>query len=533
MKPASRKNAIIHDWPRAGNFRRSIRFEFSLYVSLVVLALMLVTGWVMTDMYVSKTSEQVINEALVRVRSYSNTAGKLIISSENPDALLLNNLLKRLTEDYPDAYWAGIAAKDGVILAHTDIKKVIASEKLTPIESDRIVGLLADGEALNVRGDTINLMVPVTESGIQVGTLAMASSTHRIKMARSESIKTVVGITLLMMLIGIPATMLVLNRKLRPVSVITDHLKKVSVDNISLEIPVKSRNELGYLAKTLGVMGRRLNQAQKDMLERERMNRELEIAREIQANLLPNQNPTGDSFEIACFYRSAREVGGDYYDFIEFDDENLGIIVADVSGKSLPGMLVMLLTRDIIKSVSRHTIEPARLLTRVNAELGENVRKGMFVTMFYGVLNRATGELQFASAGHNPLVRFHADRTGHELIKTRGYPLGMVSSKQFADRIEQTRINLSAGDWVIQFTDGVNEAKNANSEEFGMDRFTGILESGRNLSPNEVTEKVVTGIDNFVEGSSQFDDITLLALKWSGLLVGNSDTKQRVATSVG
>lgn len=524
MNPEIENNETNADWPQAGQFRRSIRFEFSLYISLIVLALMSVTGYVMTSMYVEKTTEQVINEALVSVRSYSNTAAKLIISSDEPDVLLLNNLLNRLTEDYSDAYWAGIAGQDDAFLAHTDIKKVLASEKVDAIGSDSVIALLNPGEELDIHGDTIRLAVPITENGIRVGTFALASSTRRINQAKTESIKTVVSITLIMMLIGIPATMFVLNRKLRPVRVITDHLKNVSVDDISLDIPVNTRNELGYLARTLGVMGRRLNQAQKDMIEKERINRELEIAREIQANILPDQSPAGAMFEVACFYRSAREVGGDYYDFIEFDHDNLGIIVADVSGKSLPGMLVMLLTRDIIKSVSRHVTEPARLLTMVNAELRDNIRKGMFVTMFYGVLNKATGILTFASAGHNPLIKFGRASEGHEVLKTRGYPLGMVASKQFSERIEQVQLRLQPGDWVVQYTDGINEGRNADDEEFGMRRFTEILEAGRRLPPDDLVNNVVSGLDDFSQGSTQFDDITLFALKWSGQTVDNIDS---------
>ncbi len=516
MKPEIEQKKVNQEWPRAEQFRRSIRFEFSLYISLAVVVLMAVTGYVMTDMYVRKTTEQVIGEALASVRSYSNTAGKLIISPDKPDALLLNNLLRRLTADYSDAYWAAIAGQDSVFLAHTDMRKVLMADKLERISSDSTIAFLKNDEALDIKGDTILLAVPVTENGIRVGTFATASSTRRIAQARSASIRAVASITVVMILIGIPATMMILNRKLRPVRVIADHLKKVSIDAISLDIPVKTRNELGYLARTLSVMGDRLSQAQKDMIERERINRELEIAREIQSNILPDQSPTGTSFQISCFYRSAREVGGDYYDFIDLDNGNLGIIVADVSGKSLPGMLVMLLTRDIIKSLTRHTTEPAQLLTQVNKELLRNIKKGMFVTMFYGVLDKNTGLLTFASAGHNPLVKFGRDSSGPEILKTRGYPLGMVPSRQFDERIEQVRLELRPADWLIQYTDGISEARNANAEEFGMERFTSILESGTDLSTDDMVARVIEGIDRFCQGGTQFDDITLLALKWEG-----------------
>ncbi len=519
MNRETEKQSIETAWPESSRFRRSIRVEFSIYISAIVLALMFVTGWVMTDMYVTKATEQVINEALVRVRSYSGPAGKLIISNDEPDALMLNNVLKKLSEDYPDTYWAGITDQHDVFLAHSDIKQVISSQKLTLSQAVDHSELLDSGETLCIKGDTIFLSVPIKENDLLLGTFALASSTHRINEARYESIKTVLTITLIMMLVGVPATLLVLHRKLRPVSIITDHLKEVSFDDISLNIPIDTKNEFGYLAKTLGVMGKKLNQARLDVIERERINRELEIAREIQSNMLPRQYPVGTSFQIAGNYRSAKEVGGDYYDFIEFDEENIGIIVADVSGKSLPGMLVMLLTRDIIKKVARNIIKPAELLTEVNAELQENIKRGMFVTMFYGVLNKKSGRLSFASAGHNPLIKLSTETGNHELIKTRGYPLGMMPTKQFASRIEEAQINLGEGDWIVQYTDGINEARNGASEEFGMERFISILRADRELPPEKLVARVMEGVEGFVGDSPQYDDITLLALKWTGLSV--------------
>ncbi len=516
MTPLNENTGIEGGWPQAGKFRRSIRFEFSIYVTLIVVALMAVTGYVMTSMYVNKTTEQVINEALVRVRSYSGPAGKLIISSDNPDALLLNNLLKRLSADYIDTYWAGIADKDGVLLAHTDLKEVLAGNRLSALSGQTESALLKAGETFLIRSDTIYLSVPIMENDFRVGTFALASSTRRIRAAELESVVRVLTITIIMILIGLPATLVVLHRKLRPVTVITDHLKNVSFDDISLNIPIKTRNEFGYLAETLAVMGARLNQAQRDKIEKDRIAREYEIAREIQASILPDHYPTGNSFAVFGAYRSAREVGGDYYDFIDFGDDKIGIIVADVSGKSLPGMLVMLLTRDIVKNLARPDIAPAALLTNVNTRLRQNIKKGMFVTMFYGVLNKKDGNLTFASAGHNPLIILPSGKPDCQQLKTPGYPLAMMAEKQFAARIENAQLNLAPGDWVVQFTDGINEARNGADEEFGMDRFVQILQSSRNLPADKMIDAVVNGVESFVGEAPQYDDITLLALKWTG-----------------
>jgi sigma-B regulation protein RsbU (phosphoserine phosphatase) len=247
----------------------------------------------------------------------------------------------------------------------------------------------------------------------------------------------------------------------------------------------------------------------------------LEIAHEIQANILPREYPKTSNFEFAGAYRSAREVGGDYYDFIDIDKDHLGFLIADVSGKSLPGMLVMLLTRDIIVRLAGSIKQPADLLKEVNRELLLSIKRNMFVTMFYGVLNKTTGCFIFASAGHNPLVRLNGQTGESELIKTKGYPLGMIPPEPFDKRIETGRILLLKNDWLIQYTDGINEAQNSDGEEFGMDRFVQVLQSHRLLCPKELSLQTLGRLERFVDSAPQYDDITLVTMKWVGSRVDN------------
>ena len=513
---SSKKSDLSHGWPEASQFKRSIKLEFSLYMSGIILALMLVTGYVITDQYVKTVTQNVIDKLLVQARSYSGPAGKLIISTDEPDALLLNNICRRLTDDNSEVYWVGIADKQNVFIAHTDIKQVISSGQMRPIENSGPRTNLRDGESIGLGRDTIRITVPIEENNIPVGKLRVASSAEPIAAARHTSIMTVASITILALLIGLPIATIVFRRKLQPISMITDGLKNVDFKDITLDISVETNNEFGYLARTLKVMGAKLKVAQQDIIVKERIERELEIAREIQANILPLEYPRTASFEFSGTYRSAREVGGDYYDFIEIDEDHLGFLVADVSGKSLPGMLVMLLTRDIVLRLARTITQPADLLTEVNRELLLSIKKGMFVTMFYGVLDKRTGHFIFASAGHNPLIRLKGRAGEPELIKTKGYPLGMMSEYPFRKRIETGQISLSDNDWIIQYTDGINEAQNSAGEEFGMDRFVHLLESHKSLNPKGLAGATIGYHEAFMESTPQYDDITLLVMKWNG-----------------
>ncbi len=507
---------LSSDWPEPSQFRRSIRLEFTLYVSGIILVLMLVTGYVISSQYVRTVTVDVVDKILVQTRSYSGPAGKMIISGEEPDVLSLNNMCKRIAGDNTGVFWAGITGDDARFIAHTDIRQVVAGARWTPVTAGRFPEMLRAGERFAVIGDTVYTSVPIEESGVALGRLVVAASAEPIGKARTSSVMTVASITAIMILVGIPVTILVLRRKLRPIGLITEHLKKVDFERISLDVPFRSENEFGFLAETIRVMGSKLNLAQKELIDSERMSRDLEIAREIQANILPKAYPQGSTFKLASTYRSALEVGGDYYDFIEFANGNLGILIADVSGKSLPGMLVMLLTRDIVKRLAGSFEDPAQLLAAVNTEVLSNIKRGTFVTMLFGILDTESGLFRFASAGHNPLVLLRAGRAEPDLIKTKGFPLGMVGPEPYGRRIENGQVNLAADDWLVLFTDGINEAQDAGGEEFGMERFLDMLVANRGLPSGDLVSEVLKGHSAFVGAAPQFDDITLIAVKWSG-----------------
>jgi serine phosphatase RsbU (regulator of sigma subunit) len=521
-----------NQWPQAEQFRASIRMEFALYVGGVILMLMAVTGYIVTKQYVSSVTVGVVETVLAQARSYASSAGKHIISAESPDVLMLSNLCTRLAADNSDIHWVGIADNQGRFLSHTDIKQVMSGQKLLSISSTRYPQSLRTGEKLSIVGDSLMITIPIIEQGVPLGTLAVTSSTRQIAQARKTSIVTVSAITAIMILLGIPITMIVLNRRLRPLGLIIDSLKAVRLDEPVFDIPISSRNEFGYLAETLRVMGGKLTMAQRQQIERERVVRELEIAREIQANILPKEYPQAVQFQFAGAYRSAREVGGDYYDFLPLDDNLLGYLIADVSGKSLPGMLVMLLTRDIVRRLARPSLKPSQLLSAVNRELLPGIKKGMFVTMFYGILDRRTGHFTFASAGHNPLIKVDASAAAVRLIKTKGFPLGMAGSDTFDKRIEDGALLLSPGDWLIQYTDGINEAQDADKREYGMERFLDAVQTLRSQNADELVRGVLERHEAFVGVAPQYDDITLLAMKWVGVSANLDKNVNRMRTNV-
>lgn len=511
-------------WPAAGDYRRSIRWEFSLYLSGVIVILMVITGFILTERYVEEVTDGVVDRLLVQSRSYARSAGKHLLSAHGPDVLMLNDLCKKFGEDHSSLFWVGIAGADGVVLAHTDFRSIVAGTSLPEVSGIPPRFDLRSGEALRLDADTVSVSIPISENGIQLGRLAAAASTQEIVDARREAIIAVATVALVMVLVGVTLASFTLHRKLRPITAITQKLRDVDLDDIRIDVPVSSHNEFGYLAETLRVMGEKLNLAQLERTERARIARELEIAREIQGNILPRSCPEYDSCEFAVAYESALEVGGDYYDFLPIDERRLALLVADVSGKSLPGMLVMLMTRDIVRRHSFTITEPSGLLCRVNRELLPGMRKGTFVTMFYGIIDVVDGSFSFASAGHNPLLHLSSQSGQSTQLNPKGYPLGLMPDDVFARRITTQTLRLSPGDWLIQYTDGVNEAHNTTGEEFGMERFEALLADQTSANADELISATLGSLRGFVGEAPQYDDITLLAMKWRGV---NADTRVR------
>lgn len=510
----SKNTSKITDiWPSESSFRRSIRFEFGAYIGVLMLVVMVITGYVMSNQYAQSSMQAFIGKLLAEARSFSGSAGKLIISESGPDALLLSNICRKLTQSNDEVYWAAVTDKNGEFLAHTDIQRVTSGARMQGLPSTGFAELLREGESCYLTEDTVIIVVPINEQQITLGTLAVAASADAIAEAQRAAITTVSKITLAMILIGIPLTVLLLHRKLKPLTTITRALRAVEPGDIHIDIPIKSRNEFGYLAQTLHVMGGTLNRAQKEMIESERIARELEIARQIQARILPQSYPQGRWFEFAGAYKSAKEVGGDYYDFILYDDGRVGFVVADVSGKSLPGMMLMLLTRDLFRQLSPTIADPVELLARINQELLANTTQGMFVTMFFGIFDGATCQFRFASAGHNPLLVFRTGSGTCESLKTRGFPLGMVPDAQFRTRLEESQIKLVVGDALIQYTDGINEALNAANEEYTLERLTERVQALGRQTPERMVSGILNALNEFVGTVAQYDDQTLLVMK--------------------
>jgi serine phosphatase RsbU (regulator of sigma subunit)/putative methionine-R-sulfoxide reductase with GAF domain len=242
--------------------------------------------------------------------------------------------------------------------------------------------------------------------------------------------------------------------------------------------------------------------------EQERLTHELELARDIQTKLIPVDLPAIPGWELVAFWRSAQEVAGDFYDFIEVSPHQLGIVIADVAGKGMPAALYMTLTRSLLRATAPGQTDPRAVLTRVNQLLVPDTQGGRFVSVFYAILNIETGRLTYTNAGHNPPLLLRADGQSDRL-HAPGLVLGVLSDIELGTGQDY----LNSGDGIFLYTDGVTEVFGATEEMFGEERLKALVQEHWAEGPSAVVAAIQQAVRDFSATTLPSDDFTLLVLR--------------------
>jgi len=247
--------------------------------------------------------------------------------------------------------------------------------------------------------------------------------------------------------------------------------------------------------------------------EKKRLDHDLEIARDIQRVLLPAEPPSVNGFEISGINVPARQVSGDYFDYIKVDEERLGVAIADVSGKGVPASLIMAICRSVLRSQAAQNPSPADVLKKVNRQLYPDIKEDMFISMAYLILDHARNAVTLARAGHDaPLLYKRASRTVTP-VKPPGMVVGIDSGNVF-DRITgDFPVPLERDDCLVLYTDGVTEALDTEGNEFGVERTMQSVRASANNGAQAIIARLIDDLRNFVGSHPQNDDITLIAIR--------------------
>ena len=289
--------------------------------------------------------------------------------------------------------------------------------------------------------------------------------------------------------------------------------ERLRLGDFSQPIRVNSRDQLGDLAESFNAMADSVRDLLREQAEKERLEEELRIARQIQMSLLPQGTVTVPGLRVAALCLPAAEVGGDYYDLLPLSETRMGVLVADVSGKGTSAALYMAELKGLVLSLSRIYDSPARLLGEANRILAANMDPRSFITMTYAVIDTGTRTMKYARAGHNPLI--HLRRGVTRVLTPAGLGLGMDRGDRFEEILEEAEVPLESGDVFLLFTDGLSEAMNASAELFGERRLRDVLERVMESESDEVElkDRILEEIRRFVGGAAQHDDMTMVLLK--------------------
>ena len=277
--------------------------------------------------------------------------------------------------------------------------------------------------------------------------------------------------------------------------------KPIDLDDLSVTIE-KAIEQIEYV-----------HQMQKEHSQLESLKSDLAIAREIQQAILPRVFPPFPEYsgilDIAASMEPAKDVGGDFYDFFRIDDDRIGFLIADVSGKGIPAAIFMAVSRTLIRATGVNGGSPADCITRSNKLLAAESVDCMFVTVFYGILNVKTGEVSYCNAGHNP--PYILKRDGQvEVLPTQQDPMmGAIDGIVY----HEDSLQLNPGDALVMFTDGVTEAMNKENEEFGEKRLEDTIADVAMHNCQQINDAIKADVAAFADGAEQSDDITVLALK--------------------
>ncbi len=326
---------------------------------------------------------------------------------------------------------------------------------------------------------------------------------------------TLIGISILLVLSYVFFAHLMIVKNVKKLTLTSDKFKEKLLNNEGLEVintNINSRDEIGILSESFLLLeneiinyAERVEDATK---EKERMNAELSVASKIQLESLPKNNINDKNVLVSASITSAKEVGGDFYDYFYIDDKHLAIIISDVSGKGIPAALFMMRSKELIKSKLLTNKKLEDVLFEVNNELLENNEAGLFITSFIGVLNVETKSLNFINAGHERPYLIHENEIKKLDVKSN-FILGGIEDFKY----ESEEIKLSDNDIIFMYTDGLNESINDFNEEFGYARISDNLEKSKNEEIKNIINNMQKSLNEFTKDKEAFDDVTMLVLE--------------------
>ncbi|MFB3062449.1 MAG: SpoIIE family protein phosphatase, partial [Candidatus Binatia bacterium] len=490
--------------------------------AIIATATSVLSGW---TLYRSLTAEYQ-SKGIAIAQSVADSSAEILL---NRDLSTVQAIIDQFGEIGGVAY-VFVSDAQGEIISHTFVPAV-PKEVLPLIKQSRSSRLTGDVVTTKLQveglGDFIHIYAPIL-AGV-AGFVHVGMDQGFIRAQIWSTVVKQQGLMFAIFILSIVVAYVLVNRISRPLNQLADYTHSLASHDFAAglvipaeieALPQKSKDEIGKLAESFINMERTLQRYLKDLEEttatKERIESELKIAHDIQMSMVPKTFPPFPDRPEVDIYATlvpAREVGGDFYDFFFIDDHRLCFAIGDVSGKGVPASLFMALTKTMFRATGgRQNATAETIISRLNGEICRDNESCMFVTVFCGVLDVRSGQVEYSNAGHNlPYVLSNGVVTA--VPKTGGMALGVTESVDF----HAGRLLLKPGDRLVLYTDGVTEAMDKDDQLFSESRMEETLQGVNGQSSEEVIKRVVKEVQRFSAGAPQSDDITLLVIGYTGL----------------
>ena len=377
-------------------------------------------------------------------------------------------------------------------------------------------------------GEIYHLSAPIRLSQKRIGAVQIGILVHSIAREVKGAKKELALISFLLLIGGWIGIYFLSGLATKPMQELKEKIHLVQETGEVSQV-TQEKNEVGQILNALAEATVKIKQSQKASSQKEQVKRETELADEIRQALLPKEIPQIKNAQIASLYKVAREIGGDYFDFVWVDENHLGIAVADIAGKGVSASLVMSAIRTALRLQARQNQDPAAVLEKIDSFIAAEMPKGMFVTMFYAVLDLQTKEMKCASAGHTPGLVYRLAENKLIRLNPKGLPLGLTFSVSGQKRDSLT-FQMAEGDLLVLYTDGVTECLNPQGEQFGLNRLTEFLQTNGHLNSDLIAKSLDQKLLEFSGRAEPKDDITLVIFKQlTESEAANSEQKKRLA----
>jgi serine phosphatase RsbU (regulator of sigma subunit)/anti-sigma regulatory factor (Ser/Thr protein kinase) len=493
----------------------TLRVKFSLYTFFIMLVI-IAGAFLFINNRTTAYIRQHLHDTVDSLgETIADQAGGYILNRRSD--VEFDELVRSYLRANPELTMIILTDTAGVIIADTRDIRNLQRKYVPPIELSsgyqaKAIEYRSDGRKLHY------LVNPVRSGDREIGRVHISYTGERLVQQVNAERRKIALITIIGLAIGIGGIYILSNYFVSPIVRIVERVRRFSSGDIETELPLEGVEEYFEISKALNEMMSRLRRDSENIVERERVAKEIEVAGQIQKTLLPEKLPEIPGLRLDAFYRAASRISGDLYDVFRIDDKDFCLLVADVSGKGIPASLIMSVLRTVIRIQSRGKTSSHSILAAVDDYIRDDIPSGIFITIFLGVYNVTTRKFNFVSAGHNPLIYLGKGQKEATLVNPPGVPLGLPFSEKasFRDKLRQQTLRLNEGDRLFVYSDGVTEAMNRASEKYGLERLFNIfneqVKNGQFRKPREISELILSDIDSHCGLATQTDDITFITI---------------------